>query len=337
MKRHISTIASGILLFILILDSKTAISGATDGVDLCIRTLIPSLFPFLVICPMVTAGLSSLSPSILRPLGRFCKIPSGSESLLLIGFTGGYPLGASSIGQAYRSGTLTREDAQRMLGFCSNAGPSFLFGVLGRLFHSPAITWILWGVHLSSALLVAFLLPGESSSASIATGHTTLSLPKALEQSIKTMALICGWVVLFRVLLTFLNRWILWIFPLPMQVLLSGILELSNGCLLLAKIENQGLSFIIASVILALGGLCVAMQTRSVTPGLSLRNYLPGKLLQAGFSFLFCLPFQCLFPADQRYQVSHAAISMVILSILFLLYLLRYTQKRSSNPTAIGV
>ncbi len=337
MKKHISTIAAGILLFILILDSKTAISGAADGVDLCIRTLIPSLFPFLVICAMLTAGLSGFSVSFLRPLGRLCKIPSGSESLLLIGFIGGYPVGAANIAQAYRSGRLTQEDAQRMLGFCSNAGPSFLFGILAPLFDSPAIPWILWMIHLLSAILVAVLLPGTCNRISLITSETHLSFPKALEQGTKTMALICGWVILFRILLTFLNRWIFCFFPIPAQILLSGVLELSNGCIQLANIQTQGLAFIIASVMLAQGGLCVAMQTRSVTAGLSLKAYFPGKLLQSGFSFLLCLPFQSTFAVGQQHPVSNALICIVILCILLLLCLLHRTEKRSSNPMAIGV
>ena len=31
----------------LILDSRTALAGAVQGVELCLKTLIPFLFPFL--------------------------------------------------------------------------------------------------------------------------------------------------------------------------------------------------------------------------------------------------------------------------------------------------
>ena len=40
---------AGVGLLILILDSSLALEGARTGMDLCIRTVIPSLFPFFVL------------------------------------------------------------------------------------------------------------------------------------------------------------------------------------------------------------------------------------------------------------------------------------------------
>ena len=34
-------------MIVLILDSKTALSGCREGVTLCLNVVIPSLFPFL--------------------------------------------------------------------------------------------------------------------------------------------------------------------------------------------------------------------------------------------------------------------------------------------------
>ena len=98
------------------------------------------------------------------------------------------------------------------------------------------------------------------------------------------MATVCGWVVLFRVLLAFLKRWFFWILPAAVQVAVTGILELSNGCCELLAVTDVSDRFCICSGILAFGGLCVTMQTVSVTAGLSLKPYFWGKLLQTLFS-----------------------------------------------------
>lgn len=150
--------ATGIAL--LILDSKTALAGAQSGVELCIRTVIPSLFPFFLFSILLTTSLIGRRIPILRPVCRLCRIPGGAESILIAGFLGGYPVGAQCVSQAYRAGQLSHRDARRMLGFCNNCGPAFLFGMAAALFREWWAPWSLWGIHIFSALCVGVLIPG---------------------------------------------------------------------------------------------------------------------------------------------------------------------------------
>ena len=257
----------------LILDGRTAIDGARQGIELCLRTVIPSLFPFFVLSILLTSSLLGSSLAVLRPLGRLFGMPDGAESLLIPAFLGGYPVGAQNVAAAFRSGQLTKPEAERMLSFCSNAGPAFLFGMAAAMFPRRWMAWALWGIHIVGALFAALLIPGKPAA--------PVRLTKTSPQ---VMATVCGWVVLFRVLLAFLKRWIFWILPAAVQVAVTGILELSNGCCELLAVTDVSARFCICSGILAFGGLCVTMQTVSVTAGLSLKPYFWGKLLQTLFS-----------------------------------------------------
>ena len=78
--------------------------------------------------------------------------------LLLTGFLGGYPTGAQCVSQARSSGKLTKAQAERMIAVCSNAGPSFLFGMVSQMCTESSMVWLLWAVHILSAVLVAVLL-----------------------------------------------------------------------------------------------------------------------------------------------------------------------------------
>ena len=78
----------------LILDGRTAIDGARQGIELCLRTVIPSLFPFFVLSILLTSSLLGSSLAVLRPLGRLFGMPDGAESLLIPAFLGGYPVAA---------------------------------------------------------------------------------------------------------------------------------------------------------------------------------------------------------------------------------------------------
>ena len=259
-RQIITGIMAAVGFLLLILDGQTAFQGALDGIELCIRTVIPSLFPFFIISMLLTSSLAGMNSNLLRPLGKILRIPSGSEGIFLIGLLSGYPTGAQSIATAHKNGQLSTRDAHRMMGFCSNAGPAFLFGMIGPIFSSPIIPWILWVIHIVSAFLTGIILPGRSSD-SVSVSHTQkFRIQTALERSVHTMAHVCGWIILFRVILSFLSRWLFFMLPNAVQIIISGGLELSNGCVLLKNIRDEGLRFLICSGFLGFGGLCKAEQ-----------------------------------------------------------------------------
>ncbi len=309
----------------LIFDSKTALEGAKAGVNLCLQTVIPSLFPFLLLSVLLTGTLSGSSLPLLRPIANFLGIPKGTESVLLTGFLGGYPTGAQSVALAHQAGLLTKSQGDRLLSFCSNAGPAFLFGMAAPLFSHPGVGFLLWGIHIASALLVAVLLPAEKDSQKPASCGTPVVSVNVMHTAMTAMATVCGWVILFRVVLTILDRWFLQFLPVTLQVVAHGILELTNGCCALTSIPDSGLRFLLCSGMLSWGGICVVLQTSSVTAGLSIPAYIKGKLLQTLFSLVLSAAV-----------VLHIWFPVVALLLLLVLFLQK-TQKRGSNPTAVGV
>lgn len=310
-------------MLVIILDAKCATESAKEGIDLCLRTVIPSLFPFFVLSAILNSCLLGKTIPFLRPLGRLCRVPNGGESLLLLGYMTGYPVGAQLITQAYRQKSLTASTARRLLGFCNNAGPAFIFGMLSPIFADKHVPWFLWGIHIASGLIVGCVLPSEDNSHCVIKEAPPISTGKALQSALRSIATVCGWVVLFRILLGYFNRWFLWRFPLPVQVIFSGTLELANGCVALNRLTSTGLKFIIASGILALGGLCVGMQTQSVTQDLGTGFYFPGKILQAILSvFISAFVQQFMFKATDAFMVNQSTIYLLIVGIILMICIL---------------
>ena len=339
MKRSfITLIAAAACMFLLIMDAQTALMGAKDGINLCMMTVIPSLFPFFVLSALLTSALSGIRAGFLRPVGRLCGMPPGAEGVFLIGLLGGYPTGAQSVTQLYRSGQLEKTQAQRLLGFCSNAGPAFIFGICGALFPKGWMVWILWLVHILSAVTTGILLKGNGTSQIKPKKPSTQTLPQALDRAIKTTARVCGWIVLFRVLIAFLDRWALWILEPGWKTVIAGILELTNGCCQLGRIENAGSRFVLASAFLSFGGICVWMQTASVVEELGTAMYLRGKLLQTCISVFVSLLVQwLLFPEEHRLTVEPFLLIPMIICVLFVIVFLAIYEKKSSNPVPVGV
>lgn len=331
-----SALAGALGMLVLILDSKTALLAAREGMELCLRTVIPSLFPFFVLSRLLSGALLGEHLPLLRPLGKWMGIPEGAEAIWAVGALGGYPVGAQCIGAACRQGRLSPRDGGKMLAFCNNAGPAFLFGMAAALFDSLWMAWALWGIHILSALIVARMLPGKSeASISPERGHAP-GLPEAMREALSGMAGVCGWVVLFRVILGFVNRWFGWLLPEIGEIILSGVLELSNGCLALSLISNTGLRFVLCSGFLAFGGLCVGMQTLSVIQGVETSLYFPGKLWQTLFSLTISMLVQLFFPDELRWELSPLVPTGLLITALLPKFL-KKVRLRGRNPALSGV
>lgn len=303
-KRNILTgslAAVGIL--ILIIDSRTALAGATEGMELVVITLIPSLFPFFILSVLLTSSLSGIQVPGSTILGKLCKIPRGAEGILLTGLLGGYPVGAQASADAWKNGQLSRSQASRMLRFCNNAGPSFLFGVIAPQFPDPGYAFALWIIHIASALAVGAILPACDCPYTEQHAEKSVPVSRLMQQSLIIMATVSGWVILFRVVLRFLERWILWLFPLPVRIAAAGFLELANGCCALGKIESVGVRFVLCACMLSFGGLCVTLQTFSVASGLDTKGYLWCKCLQTLISLGLALIYQLVFLNNREFSV----------------------------------
>lgn len=284
LRKTITGVFSGICLFVIILDGKTAMTGATEGIEMCIRSIIPALFPFFVLSNLLTGTLMGTTSRLLLPLGRLFQIPSGAESLLIPAFLGGYPAGAQSIRTALKKGQLSQDDARRMMAFCNNPGPSFLFGIIAPTL-SLSKTWLLWAIQIIGAWLVSLCIPPKTGSTEKIEGQA-VSCTEAMTRAIAVTASVCGWVILFRVLTVFLDNWFLRLLPVAAQTAVISFLELTNGCLSLSRITDPQVQFILCSAMLTFGGLCVTMQTLSAAEGADLSLYFPGKLLQTAVSIL---------------------------------------------------
>ena len=296
-KRILSISVSFVALLLLIIDGKTASAGATDGIALCTEVIIPSLFPFFLITSYLNVQLAGIRMPGISRLGKYLHFPAGGEYILLLGLIGGYPVGAKMVADAFKRNELDKRTGTILLGYCNNAGPAFIFGIAGALFTNLYAPICLWVIHMISAILTGLLLPHPAPQTMHMTKITPITLPKALQQSISVCASVCGWVIVFKVILAYMNAYLASLLSNNSLIVISGIFELSNGCIRLSEFKSLPIRFILCSGYLAFGGLCVALQTLSITGALKWGLYLPGKLMQTCVSIcLSLLSVQILYP-----------------------------------------
>lgn len=261
----------------LILDSRCAADAAGEALTLCGRVLIPSLFPLFVVSGMLVSGLKGMR---LPFLSGILGMPEGSEGLFLIGCTGGFPIGAACIAQAAAEGTLSRRDAERMLGLCSFCGPAFLFGVLPRLLPMQQVIAI-FVLQLETGILLAAFWPGGSGGTTKSSCQA-ISLSEAVRRAVNSMLSVCAWVILAAVAAGFLRRWLFPLIPEGTALLLTGLLELTNGIFALPT-SDPSLAFLLSAVFVCFGGVSVLLQIGGLASpaGLSMGQCIAQKAIHA--------------------------------------------------------
>lgn len=275
--------------------TQACAQAAREAVWLCLETVIPSLFPFMVLSSLLVAcGTAAALGRRLRGLCRALFGLSGAGAgALALGLVGGYPVGARCAAELVRSGKLSRAEGERLLAFCNNAGPGFILGMCGTaIFHRARVGAWLYLVHVLAALLTGMLLRSHGAAAAALSGamqETPLSraLGPAVRSACISMGTVCGFVVLFAVLLRMAEGATGTLPPL-WRALLAGTVELTSGVLAL---PDTRAGFVCCAALLGWGGLSVHAQTLAMLEGSGLRTrrYFLGKLLHALLSAALAL------------------------------------------------
>lgn len=302
----------GITIGLLIFPSQM-VSAAKDGVLLCFNVLIPSLFPFFVISSLtVELGLADRLGTLLSPVMKpLFNVGGPCASALILSFIGGYPVGARTVINLYKSGKCSKSEAERMLSFSNNSGPAFIFGVVGAgIFASSAVGLMLYLTHIAASILVGLLFRNYGDKTFPPLSRSVFAKKKPFSQafvgcvsSAFTSCLgICGFVIFFTVLikLLFLSGLLGALAGLIGTVfsfagmdeawarrLLTGFIELTSGVWSLREVSGSlNASIAMAAFMLGWAGLSIHCQVLSflTDTGLSARTYITGKLLHAVIS-----------------------------------------------------
>lgn len=294
--------------------------GVSSGLALCLYTLIPATFPFLVLSSFcVHSGFSRILGKILAPITKHLfYLPGCCGSVILLSWLGGYPSGVRGIVSLYQRGMITQEQGKRMLWFCVNAGPSFTISVIGSGVYQSTILGVFLFLTQTAGLMAMGIFTGIRSkihnkkALQAISEHkkaVTVSFSNALvlaaNDSARGTANLCCFVMLFTALLEplnssgFLRKLTIFLqnlgfsppaaasfFPFTWEIT-SGV---NFGSWAGAPLELLAFST-------AFGGLCVLMQILAAAIPLQISKikFLLSRVIHGIVSFLLFLLFKPLF------------------------------------------
>lgn len=291
--------------FMLLRFPENSGRGVSKGIELCLSTLIPSMFPFMFLSSfMINSGIiERLSPIFDKVTRKLFRLPGICAAVIFFSMTGGLPIGPKMTSDIYYRGYISLSQAQRMLFFCMNPGPAFVITAVGYyMLGSEKLGLILYASVLLSSVIIGILsslvwnadgefFVKESSTKENKGLHSALQ--ESVVQSCRNMLTVCAWVILFSCITELVAT-------VPAgegtRAFISSVLEMTNGCEVLSGTYPVPL---IAGVI-GFGGLCAHMQVMSsvLKVKLAVKYFICARILNGGLAVLISMLLLELFPVS---------------------------------------
>lgn len=247
-----------------------------------------ALFPYLLPYLILTNWLIRLS-SASSNLSYFTFLQT-----YFISAVGGFPTGAATIVQLTKQHSITKKQAAYLLGICHSPSPLFLFGFIGQdLLQSSTFSWhyllLLHSFSLCLLSVVYFLLPTTSKDVQIPLKDPT-PFTSSIRDSAPTILTVAITIIFFTTIyqvvlhsLTLVTNTI----PVTVQVIAAGILEMTNGLVILHQNFYGDFLILMTVILLTAQSLSIHLQVIVIarTANIAIRPYILIRLL-----YILCIP-----------------------------------------------
>ena len=363
--RPVLLAALGAFLFLLTLkNAEIAANGIKKGIKLAANTLIPSLFPFLVLSELFLSSYTQklITRFFARPAHFFFGLSENGTSALLLGWLCGVPVGAVSALTMLKKRQISGAEFERLLLFSNTPSTGFLIGAVGTsLFGNQEIGIVLFCITLlvSFATGVFLKLVGgniECTSQMPMTLQTKMPLSSRFTQAVRhgftTLFEVTGFVIFFSAVAECISE-IATTLLLPdlIATLLVGLLELTAGVSAAVLSHAPTHAFCLCAFFAGFSGLSICLQIFSITaeahPKLFpyLLSKLIGGVLSATLAYIYILVRAPILKtaatgfAEQGSESLHLpptiTLSLAFLLILFLLTLVSTAKLKLVSFTRI--
>lgn len=301
MRKWIPSCLMLFFFFTFFIFKDEVIAGASDGLLLWYRFVLPSLLPFMILVNvMMHTDAVSLLSKLLGPLmKRFPGVSPAGSFAVLCGFLCGYPMGAKVSADLVADHRISYTEGSYLLSFCNNTSPMFVLGILLSkfipekelhlpffliLFLSPLLCGQLFRIYYTHRNAGSFTR--DTLIAKHPLAHKRDSFPKLLDACLMDAFQGIVKVGMYMMLFSILIRILAERFPghsLAKAICLSS-LEVTTGLSLLAGLQLTACSrYILLMAAASFGGFCAVFQTASMTQdsGLKLLPYITEKLITA--------------------------------------------------------
>lgn len=298
-KKFLQILAIVLLLFSFLANAKYISNSIINSLNFCYKSLIPSIFPFLLISQIILYSnwLDSLFQYDKNDKNNILGICKIYFSSIFLGMLCGFIIGASNICKKYKE-INDKNDITDYVFLSSNASCGFVIGCVGAtLFNDIKIGIFLYIAQLFFSVFLYLIFKSKkqykNNITSIYNRETWIKiLSKSIKQASDSMFSICSFTIVFRALISLLNLFVNKRNNVFINSVISSTLEFTSGVFSSIQIKNEYISLFIIGFSVGFGGLSIILQTISLCESLKFKRikFTFLKLFQGilcGFSMIF--------------------------------------------------
>ena len=275
----------------IILYSDKMSSAAEEGLRLWLNTVVPSLFPFMVISSWLTFRISERKTVLDRLTFGLFGVPASLMAIFPVSVLSGYPVGAKIISGLYSNGAISKDTAEHLFSFCNNPGAVFILSAVASSIlgdKSSAVFFMTVCVlsSLTGGILYNFAFPAEPLKPIKLEAGMEPGIYSAISSAVGSVLLVGGCIIFFSAV----SEAALTLFPLKSpaaNAIVSGVLEFTQGIKKISAFSPR-FSYPIICAMLCWGGFSVHLQTAALIGGcgLPLKKYIIGKAICAACAYI---------------------------------------------------
>lgn len=298
--KHYGIPAAMLLLFFLIMFiSPQLVDSMRDALVLCATTIIPSLFPFIVLSDLLISTIPATKSTADKK--SICKrlfgVPPCGIIAFLMGALCGFPIGVKCAINLYENERLRPDELDRLLCFCNNTGPAFVITAAGcSMLNSTFWGIALYITQILSALLCGILFHFFSHPAYISSLAVAMPRPKKLpaigsiflksvRDAVQNILTVCGMILTFSAVCCVFSAFVK---NKKLLAILYGFLEVGGAAKQASLFFSSEPLFalLLLSFAVSFGGISVHLQSKVFLEKIyaNTGRYLLAKLVQAAIS-----------------------------------------------------
>ncbi len=285
---------------------------AFGSLKLCARSVVPVLFPFMLISGLLTTSETFIKLVSHLPFGKIYGLGNIASCPILFGCFFGFPVGAKCAVDMYKRGISGKEEAELIIAVSNNSGPAFIVSVIGASFwKSTKLGILLYAAQLisgvlSGVIITRFIYPHHISRGDFRAASVPASkrFTDSVNGAVTSVITVCGYICTFSVLSEILK---LLIKDRRIYITVISFLEITSASQTASSFGTE-YSLCMCAFAVGFSGLSVISQVSSFAAenGLSVKKLIIVKLLQGVICALLILPFS---PPEQIANVFSAEIS----------------------------
>lgn len=278
-------------LIFMIFHADLVTKGAVSGLLLWYSSIVPALFPFMVLSSVLSA--SGGVQALMRPfpvIFRFAGLSADGWYVLLTGLLCGCPMGAKTCADLYAEGRISSGEAKFLFAPCNHPSPMFLAGFVCPMFASQVpLSYFVFSIYAPLLLLAvpasliyrrehartsfpaSFTARAQTKYSAIITpddpsvtrlSRPTITLDAAIINSAEILVKIGGYLIFYSILILVVRNTPR--IPAPVRLFLCGSLEITTGIRTVHDSLPYPVSAVAAAAIFSFGGFSALSQTNAV-------------------------------------------------------------------------